>query len=109
MKLLLHMTGASKRELRRGADAAQQVFNRAGVPAEVAISLMRKRDFEIDPLTPRERRYAGLWEEAERAAIAACCHGWASDRIPSDTGLEPLFDGDHSDAAERMRAIYLEN
>jgi hypothetical protein len=109
MKLLIHIDGASKMELRRGIDAAQQVFNRAGVSAEVAISLMRKKDFEIDPLTPSERMYADLFEDADRAALEACCQGWDRDRIPSDAFLEPLFDRDTSEDAERMRTIYREN
>jgi hypothetical protein len=109
MKLMVHIAGASRLELRRGIDAAQQVFNRSGVSAEMAIGLMRKRDFAIDPLTPWERRHASLWEEAERAALMACCQGWTIDRIPSDAGLEPLFEGDHSETAECMRAIYREN
>jgi hypothetical protein len=109
MKLLLHMEGAGKRELRRGVDAAQQVFNRAGVSAEVAIGLMRKRDFEIDPLTPWERKRAGLWEEAERAAIVACYQDQAHGSIPYGAGLEPLFDGDRSGDAELMRQVYREN
>ena len=109
MKLLIHIDGASKAELRRGIDAAQQVFNRSGVSAEVAISLMRKKDFEIDRCSPSERRHASLFEEADRAALKACCQGWDRDRIPSDAFLEPLFDRDTSDDAERMRAIYREN
>lgn len=106
---MVHILGASRRELRRGIDAAQQVFNRSGVPAETAISLMRKRDFEIDRMTSWERRHAGLWEEADRAALKACCHDWSADRIPSEAGLWPLFDGDRSETAECMRAIYREN
>jgi hypothetical protein len=109
MKLLLRIVGASKAELRRGINAAQQVFNRAG-------RLGRSRDQHHAKEGHCNRSADAVGTEAcqpvggsRAGCIARLLPGLAIYRIPSDAGLEPLFDSDHSDAAERMRAIYREN
>jgi hypothetical protein len=75
---------------RAGSDiaAAQAIFAKAGTTAYGAASARLRRDgyadyldedgkISEDSMTNEEARVCMVWEEAEEAAIAACCEGWA--------------------------------
>lgn len=79
MQLLIHAKGATDDDLQRGAAAARRVFERAGVSAiDCALASSQAKAGSLTGSMPSEkadelRRLAGLWNEAERAGIEACC------------------------------------
>jgi hypothetical protein len=86
--------GATEEELRRGIAAAQAVFDAAGVtPLEAATSefrvegdTLRRLSYDSEEearsiggppeATERQYRIAGIWRQADLAAVEACCAGW---------------------------------
>jgi hypothetical protein len=75
-------------EIVKGLAVAQAIFVKAGTDAYGAASAKLQRDryaeyldkdgeISEDSMTDEEARVCMVWEEAEEAAIAACCEGWA--------------------------------
>lgn len=95
MQLLIHAKGATDHDLQRGSAAAQRVFERAGVSAiDCALASSQAKAGSLTGSIPSEkadelRRLAGLWNEAERAGIEACCRQMMS--TPHDSCLELRF------------------
>lgn len=95
--LLLDCEGATEKEKQRGIEAAWSVFDRAGVSAVAAAYARFKRDAGDEggfqgPNRPTEEEAEidHLWDEAEAAAIDACCATWA--KRPNDASLELHYD-----------------
>jgi hypothetical protein len=81
--LRLDVEGASNEELMRGLRAAIALFDKAGVSAmEAAYATFRREGWDVAGFDPAaepsaaEMKTAALWDNAEEAAIAACCAGW---------------------------------
>lgn len=93
MAIRLQIEGARPDEISRGLAAAQQVFEKAGVTdeeaadARFAVEGWDVRQFTGD-VPEAELEICDVWDEAEDAAIAACCSGWPADRIPAAGCLE---------------------
>jgi hypothetical protein len=103
--LKIDIEGATEAEIARGLQAAQAVFDRAGVTpwqaAEAASAAEAVAEFgslcfegesepACTPLTAREQKLAALWDKADRTAVGACCIGWADP--PPTAGLELEYD-----------------
>jgi hypothetical protein len=81
----LQIEGASPEETSRGLAAAQAVFEKAGVTAGKAYWAICELESAddlgwVDKVPSEAIEYMHVWEEAERAAIEACCAGWQSNR-----------------------------
>jgi hypothetical protein len=82
MKLMLSVHGATPEQIAAGIAAAQAIFEREGCTAEEAADASFEvegwdiRGFQGD-LSDRAAELMGVWEEAQQAAIEACCAGWA--------------------------------
>lgn len=93
--MVVHVEGSTPEKRARGVAAAQEVFKRAGVdPWDVAKAHFRRAgeclalsDAE-DCLSEEEGRLAHLFDEAEEAALAACCEG--RDAVPPDSYFQLL-------------------
>ncbi|MER9144263.1 hypothetical protein NKH92_16395 [Mesorhizobium sp. M0871] len=82
MELRLDIRGAKLEEIARGANAAQLVFDRQGIAAEVAASGMFalqvwdiKGFWQGKEPSESQKVAADVWLKAERAAYDACCTG----------------------------------
>ncbi|HMM87060.1 hypothetical protein [Azohydromonas sp.] len=75
-------SGASDDEIRRGVDAALEVFARWGLTPEHCARQMQA----LAEGDAYGERGIAAWREAEAAALAACCAGWV--RIPAGAHLE---------------------
>jgi hypothetical protein len=96
-KLSIRIEGATEAEIARGIAAAQFVFARAYTTAwEAAYAALRREDYipyfddngEISGphMTAEELRICDLWDEADSAAVLACCERWAEK--PERANLE---------------------
>lgn len=83
--LWLMDSGASTEEIERGVAAGMAVLAECGVTSTQAYlaSLIDADYEEPQPLTS----HLNAWRDAESAAIAACCEGWA--RVPEGVSLVP--------------------
>jgi hypothetical protein len=96
----MSVPGATEEQLKRGFDAAMQVFREKDVdPVFAACSHFKREGWDVsgnstrapsddfvdeyEP-TDKEMDAAEVWEQAQDAALAACCEGWGS--IPADAG-----------------------
>ena len=78
IRLLLDIEGASDGEKSRGLDAAEAVFAAAGVDPYEAAWACNARDDQNEGgerMTAREASICHVWDEADKAAIEACCAG----------------------------------
>lgn len=102
--ITIHIEGAAVDEVERGLLAAQAVFDRAGVTAYQAAEAhfdregWDLRDF-ADPV-PDGLEIAELWDEADTAAVAACCASWPPEKVPSTAELAVVYKPDAADAAD---------
>ncbi len=88
-----HVEGAQPEEIVRGLFAAQDVFDKAGVtPDQAASARFVVEGWDIRGFTGKvpeeELAICIIWDEADQAAVRACCAGWATDRVPSSADLE---------------------
>ncbi|MDN6888272.1 hypothetical protein QMO14_32355 [Variovorax sp. CAN2819] len=96
MTIKLSVRGAAPEEIARGLRAAFLVLNAAGVTdmqAALAEHQIEGWDvaYDMDPSRkPSEEvfRAAEAMEKARRAAIAACCQGWATPPGEADWKLD---------------------
>lgn len=93
MTITIHVEGARPEDIVRGLLAAQDVFDRAGVtPDQAAAARFVVEGWDIrgfpDPAPEVELAICGLWDEADQAAVKACCAGWSEDKIPGSAELE---------------------
>jgi hypothetical protein len=73
---------ASTQDIERARAAAQAVFAAAGLdPAYCNEQMLALADD-----APHDARAVEVWLDADAAAIAACCEGWA--RVPAGAHLE---------------------
>ena len=94
--ITIRIEGASADEIQRGLVAAQAVFDRAGVTAlQAAEARFAREGWDIggfaDP-APGDLDIADLWDEADQAAVAACCAGWPAEKVPKTADLELLYE-----------------
>lgn len=92
MTIRIAVEGASDDEIRRGLAAAQAVFDRAGVTAAEAAKARfiteAWDDYGFpDPQPEAELEICDVWDDADEAALNACCAGWPEDRKPSSAEL----------------------
>lgn len=93
MTITIHIDGARPEEIIRGLVAAQEVFDRAGVSAEDAATARfvvegwDVRGF-VGKVPEAELEIYHLWDEADDAAVKACCAGWPLERVPRSASLE---------------------
>ncbi|MER9920901.1 MULTISPECIES: hypothetical protein [unclassified Mesorhizobium] len=83
MELRIDIRGAKPEEIVRGLNAAQLVFDRQGIAAEVAASgVFALQVWDIkgsrqgEEPSESQKVAADVWLKAERAAYEACCTGW---------------------------------
>jgi hypothetical protein len=98
MDIRINVAGATIEEIARGLAAAQAVFNKAGITAERAadarfvVEGWDDAGFPDDSYPDDEDfEFLHVWDDADRAAAAACCSEWPEDKRPETAGLE-LFD-----------------
>ncbi len=102
MKAFLRLTvdGATEEEETRGVNAAMAVFNEAGINPYDAAGGAHARAIWDDKgfpdndedFTDKEAVAATVWDQAEKAAMDACCEVWPADRPRSGDGLEVILD-----------------
>ncbi|TPN50219.1 hypothetical protein FJ976_16075 [Mesorhizobium sp. B1-1-9] len=99
MKLRLEIKGASPDECGRGIEAAEAVFATAGISAEQAADgMFALEGWDDASFAPDEEPAAeedgaaGVWMEANKAAIAACCADWPAGAVPENYLLLELVD-----------------
>jgi hypothetical protein len=93
MTITIHVEGARPGEIIRGLLAAQLVFDKAGVTPDAAATarfVVEGWDIEgfPEPAPDAELAIFHVWDEADQAAVMACCAGWRQEKIPSSADLE---------------------
>ena len=93
MTITIHVEGAQPEDIVRGLLAAQEVFDKARVtPDQAATARFVVEGWDIrgfsEPTPEDELAICGVWDEADQAAVQACCAGWPADRIPNTAQLE---------------------
>lgn len=74
--LELELEGASKRDIARGVQAAQEVFRQADVSpyaAAAALAYQESESNDLSRLTDEQFAWADVWRLAEEAAVQAAC------------------------------------
>ena len=113
VKLSLRVEGATEAELTRGLLAAQAVFDKAEITAWNAAAASFQRDGYLqyldtdvvtadDWMTAEEDRICDVWDEAEHAAVEACCAGWA---VKPESGRLELLSGAEKAPRAAQRAF----
>jgi len=69
------------------------VFDKAGVtPDEAATARFVVEGWDISgfrgKVPEHELGICAVWDEADQAAVKACCVGWVVDQLPSSADLE---------------------
>jgi hypothetical protein len=80
IRLLLDIEGASDDEKSMGLDAAEAVFTVAETDPYEAAWACNARDDQNEggeKMTAKEASICHVWDEADKAAIEACCAGWS--------------------------------
>jgi len=75
LRLTLELDGATHQDIERGINAAKGVFALAQVSSYAAAIAADYQDLE-DPdlvLTSEQHEWAGIWWDAQEAAVAAAC------------------------------------
>jgi hypothetical protein len=93
MTITIHVEGARPEEIIRGLLAAQLVFDKAGVtPDEAATARFVVEGWDIEgfpePAPDAELEICHVWDEADQAAVTACCAGWPKEKIPGSADLK---------------------
>ncbi|RWI08815.1 MULTISPECIES: hypothetical protein [Mesorhizobium] len=93
MTITIRVEGAQPEEIVRGLLAAQEVFDKAGVtPDQAAMARFVVEGWDIRGFTGKvpeeELAICTVWDEADQAAVQACCSGWDADKVPSSGDLE---------------------
>lgn len=93
MTIAIRVEGAQPEEIVRGLLAAKNVFDKAGVtPDQAATARFVVEGWDIRGFTGKvpeeELAICTVWDEADQAAVQACCSGWDADKIPSSADLE---------------------
>lgn len=78
---------------KKSSGAAQAVFDKAGVtPDEAATARFVVEAWDISGFVGKapeaELAICTVWDEADEAAVAACCAGWDPDKVPRSADLE---------------------
>lgn len=97
MTITIHVEGAWPEDIVRGLLAAQAVFDRAGVtPDQAATARFVVEGWDIkgfpDPAPDAELAICNIWDEADQAAVKACCSGWPAGKIPGSAELELVLE-----------------
>jgi hypothetical protein len=86
--------GATADEMARGLAAVRGVFDRHGITRAPADARYNVDVWDINRF--KERSHAedlalcAIWNEADEAAVKACCSGWSKRRTPISANLELL-------------------
>jgi hypothetical protein len=93
MTITIHVAGAQPEDIVRDLLAAQAVFDRAGVtPDQAATARFVVEGWDIrgfaGKVPEEELAICTLWDEADQAAVQACCAGWPADKVPGSADLE---------------------
>lgn len=93
MTITIRVEGAQPEEIVRGLLAAHDVFDKARVtPDQAAMARFVVEGWDIRGFTGKvpeeELAICTVWDEADQAAVQACCAGWATDKVPSSAELE---------------------
>jgi hypothetical protein len=93
MTITIHVAGAQPEDIVRGLLAAQAVFDRAGVtPDQAATARFVVEGWDIrgfaGKVPEEELAICTLWDDADQAAVQACCAGWPADKVPGLADLE---------------------
>ena len=93
MTITISIEGAQPEEIVRGLLAAQEVFDKAGVtPDRAATARFVVEAWDISGFAGKvpeaDLAICTVWDEADQAAIKACCAGWAADKVPELADLE---------------------
>lgn len=77
----------------RGLLAGQEVFDKAGVtPDQAATARFVVEAWDIRGFTGKvpeaELAICTIWDDADQAAVQACCAGWAVDKVSDSAELE---------------------
>ncbi|WP_050589550.1 hypothetical protein [Mesorhizobium sp. LNHC252B00] len=93
MTITIRVEGAQPEDIIRGLLAAQEVFDKAGVtPDEAATARFVVEGWDIRGFVGKvpeaELAICTVWDEADQAAVQACCAGWATDKVPNSAELE---------------------
>ncbi|WP_145721031.1 hypothetical protein [Mesorhizobium tianshanense] len=77
----------------RGLLAAQEVFDKASVtPDQAAMARFVVEGWDIrgfaGKVPEEELAICTVWDEADQAAVQACCAGWPADKVPRSAELE---------------------
>lgn len=93
MTITIRVEGAQPEDIVRGLLAAQDVFDKAGVtPDQAATARFVVEGWDIRGFTGKipeaELAICTVWDEADHAAVQACCAGWSANKIPDSAELE---------------------
>ena len=93
MTITIRVEGAQPEEIVRGLLAAQEVFDKAGVtPDQAATARFVVEGWDIrgfaGKVPEQELAICTVWDEADQAAVQACCAGWDADKVPGTADLE---------------------
>lgn len=93
MQLTITVNGANPEEIARGLAAACAVFDRAGITPERAADARFAAEGSdisgfIDKISDDDLALGGVWDDADEAALRACCDGWEDARKPTSANLE---------------------
>lgn len=93
MTITIRVEGAQPEEIMRGLIAAQEVFDKARVtPDQAATARFVVEGWDIRGFTGKvpeeELAICTVWDEADQAAVQACCANWAAEKIPDSANLE---------------------
>jgi hypothetical protein len=92
-EIRISVEGATPDEIERGIVAAKAIFHRARVTPEAAadgrfaVEGWDDRGFE-GAISAEDLDLHALWDEADQAALQACCAGWETRRKPASSNLE---------------------
>ncbi len=93
MTITIRVEGAQPEEVMRGLIAAQEVFDKAGVtPDQAATARFVVEGWDIRGFTGKvpeeELAICTVWDNADQAAVQACCANWAAEKVPDSADLE---------------------
>lgn len=106
-EIWVYDSGAGDEEIRNGVNAARAVFEKAGVDLDDVMAAIEKRA-DGEALDNQETMRCVIFDEADSAAVVACCKGWA--RIPEAAHIEirlaRMMNDKRSEAKPIVRIVF---